>query len=205
MLVAKGLGVRHPVVHGGAFQGLDPCKWGSVGSKRAKPSGNNDGPRENLGAVVSPDKQPLPFAAKARCQAFVTARTLMDGHSAYLNQAVLAEFMADGHFTVHIRRMRQLYKGRKNAFLDAFQRHLSPYATAGVANGGFQVACYLREGLEESATIKAAAAIGIDLPSLERLYFDRPLRSGWVMGYVALAHQEAEAAMKKLTRVLNRK
>jgi GntR family transcriptional regulator/MocR family aminotransferase len=135
---------------------------------------------------------------------FVTARTLLDGHSAYLNQATLTAFMAGGHFTAHIRRMRQLYKGRRNAFLEAFNRYLSRYATAGVANGGFQVACTLREGLDEAATIQAAASIGIELPSLGSLYLDRPLQSGWVMGYVALAPQDAEAAMKKLARSLNR-
>ena len=134
--------------------------------------------------------------------AFVTARTLMDGHSAYLNQAILAEFMADGHFTAHIRRMRQLYQGRRDAFLNSFQRHLSSFAEAGAANGGFQIACQLKDRIDEAESIRIAAATGIQLPSLRDLYLGPKGKSGWVMGYVALAPQEAEVAMTKLKRAL---
>ncbi|MBN9247412.1 MAG: PLP-dependent aminotransferase family protein, partial [Hyphomicrobium sp.] len=133
---------------------------------------------------------------------FVTARTLVDGHSAYLNQAVLAEFMSGGHFTAHVRRMRELYKGRRDAFLEAFDRHLSPFASFDVANGGFQITCDVRNGVGEAESIRVAAQLGIELPSLRSLYLARPQRSGWVMGYVGLAPQEAEAAMRKLARSL---
>ena len=133
---------------------------------------------------------------------FVTARTLVDGHSAYLNQAVLAEFMSGGHFTAHVRRMRELYKGRRDAFLEAFDRHLSPFASFDVANGGFQITCDVRNGVGEAESIRVAAQLGIELPSLRSLYLARPQRSGWVMGYVGLAPQEAESAMRKLARSL---
>lgn len=137
-------------------------------------------------------------------KALVTARALVDGHSAFLNQAALAEFMIEGHFTAHIRRMRQLYKGRRDAFLEAFERHLSPYATLQHANGGFQIACDVRDDVSEASSIAAASSIGIELPSLRSLYLSSPARSGWVMGYVALSPQEAEVAMRKLARSLNR-
>ncbi|WP_334150480.1 MocR-like pyridoxine biosynthesis transcription factor PdxR [Hyphomicrobium sp.] len=135
-------------------------------------------------------------------KAFVTARTLVDGHSALLNQAVLAEFMASGHFTAHIRRMRQLYKGRRDAFLEAFARYLSPYASCGVANGGFQITCDVHDDVGEASSIATAAKLGVELPSLRRLYLARPQRSGWVMGYVALTPQDVEGAMCKLARSL---
>lgn len=136
-------------------------------------------------------------------RAFVTARTLLDGHSAYLHQAVLTEFMAAGHFTAHIRRMRQLYKGRRDAFLAAFHKHLGAFAEIESATGGFQVACYLHGATTEAASMAAAASVGIELPSLKSLYISQPGRSGWVMGYVALTPQEAEAGVRKLARSLN--
>ncbi|MFD0986084.1 MocR-like pyridoxine biosynthesis transcription factor PdxR [Methyloligella solikamskensis] len=136
--------------------------------------------------------------------AFVAARTLIDGHTATLPQAVLARFMSEGHFTAHIRRMRDLYRGRRDAFLTAFEKHLSPFAQAQHPAGGLHIAAYLNKGLDEAETVKAAAAQNIELPTLTRLYFGRAgaRKSGWLLGFAALSPHRAEAAMRRLARAL---
>ena len=50
---------------------------------------------------------PAPLA-----EPFTAARTLMDRHPPTLDQAILAEFILDGHFGDQVRRMRQIYAGR---------------------------------------------------------------------------------------------
>ena len=47
----------------------------------------------------------------------VTARTIVDGHPSQPMQAVAADFMDQGHFAAHLRLMRQLYRGRRDALL----------------------------------------------------------------------------------------
>ncbi len=136
--------------------------------------------------------------------AFVAARTLVDGHSAPISQAVLAEFMREGHFTAHIRRMRELYRGRRDAFLESFDKHLSPFATALHPAGGLHLASLLDEPLDEAETVAIAQEVGIELPTLARLYLGKEKQSGWVMGFAALPPHEAEAAMKNLARALDR-
>src|SRR5260370_1921486 len=53
-----------------------------------------------LGFLVLPPPLVEPFAV---------ARTLTDRHPPTLDQAILAEFILDGHFGHHVRQMRQIY------------------------------------------------------------------------------------------------
>jgi GntR family transcriptional regulator / MocR family aminotransferase len=52
---------------------------------------------------------------RALLQAFVGARYLIDRQPETLQQAVVSEFMQQGHFAAHIRRMRQLYREQRDA------------------------------------------------------------------------------------------
>ena len=52
---------------------------------------------------------------------FVTARALADRHSPLIEQAVLADFMAEGHFARHIRRMRLRYRENLAVLVEAVQ------------------------------------------------------------------------------------
>ncbi|WP_195794487.1 hypothetical protein [Roseateles sp. DAIF2] len=53
---------------------------------------------------------------------FAQARSIQDGHSAQLAQAVTADFIAQGHFAAHLRLMRKLYRQRREALLGAPRR-----------------------------------------------------------------------------------
>jgi GntR family transcriptional regulator / MocR family aminotransferase len=136
--------------------------------------------------------------------AFVAGRTLIDGHSAMIAQAVLAAFIREGHFTAYIRRMRLLYRARRDSFLDAFERHLSPYAEMLHRAGGLHIASHLRDGLDETETVAAACGVGVELPTLKRLYLGGETRQGWLMGFAALSPHQAEDAMRRLAGALGR-
>jgi GntR family transcriptional regulator/MocR family aminotransferase len=139
---------------------------------------------------------------KQLVKAFVAARTLLDGQSQLLAQAVLCEFMREGHFTAHIRRMRELYRGRRNLFVSALFRYLSPYVEANVPAGGLSIACYLKDNLVERRTVEIAKSVGIELPTLRRLYLGGQGRQGWLLGFAALEPDIAARAMKKLSSSL---
>lgn len=134
--------------------------------------------------------------------ALVEMRTLVDGHSAVLNQAILAEFMATGEFTGHIRRMRQLFKARRDAFIEASDRHLSPFGKIQIPAGGFQATWHLHDGHLEGAVRKKAEQSGIFLPSLAELFIRRGGTPGFVLGFAALTPQESHAAVVRLARII---
>lgn len=134
--------------------------------------------------------------------ALVGMRTLVDGHSAILNQAALAEFMAAGDFTAHIRRMRQLFKARRDHFIACAERYLSPFGTLRIPAGGFQATWYLRDRRLESEVLQRARQSGIALLSLSSLYIKKPGTPGFVLGFAGLTAEECEAAVKRFARLL---
>lgn len=126
----------------------------------------------------------------------VTARTICDGHPSQPMQAVAADFMEQGHFAAHLRLMRQLYRGRRDALLQALHTHL-PWATPLDSRGGLQMAVQLPEGSEQRLT-RDAAKRGIATPSLSVLYRSTGRVDGWRLGFAALTPQAIEAACHTL-------
>jgi GntR family transcriptional regulator/MocR family aminotransferase len=136
---------------------------------------------------------------------FVAARTLIDGQTPIIAQAVLREFIKEGHFTAHIRRMRQPYHARRDSFTAAATKHLSSYMEASAPAGGLSIACYLKNGIAEDRTVEIAKSIGVELPTLRRLYPAiswRPRTPGWLLGFAALAPDVAARAIEKLSQAL---
>jgi GntR family transcriptional regulator/MocR family aminotransferase len=69
-------------------------------------------------------------------QAFVGARYLTDRQPATLQQAVVCEFMQQGHFAAHIRRMRQLYREQRDALAATLMRRAAAWLDVAVPDQG---------------------------------------------------------------------
>src|SRR5262249_23058608 len=76
-------------------------------------------------------------------------------------QAIVAEFIAEGHFAAHIRRMRRLYEERHAALREAASRELRGLLDVARADSGLHTIGHLHRGLSEIAVSRAAAARGI--------------------------------------------
>lgn len=138
-------------------------------------------------------------------QAFVQARSIMDGHTPQLQQLTLARFMDGGHYNAHVRAMRKLYMGRREVLLESLGRHLSGIVTALRPEGGLQVPCLLAPGWQEEDTLRRAAAAGVLLQGLSRLYAGDSPQPGWLLGYASLTAPEIEAAVLRLSRALGQR
>ncbi|MFM2448116.1 MAG: hypothetical protein RIS44_566 [Pseudomonadota bacterium] len=135
----------------------------------------------------------------ALVEPLVTARSVMDGHSAQLPQAVTAEFMAQGHFAAHLRHMRRLYRSRRDLLLQALARHC-PWAQPLPCNGGLQLGVLLPLGTVQRLT-REASALGVSTPPLGPLYAQPSALDGWLLGFAALEPAEIEAAAEHLGRL----
>src|SRR5262249_42880956 len=109
-------------------------------------------PALRLGYVVVPE---------SLVDAFVRARCLTDSHSPTVVQAVLAEFLAAGHFERHVRRMRQLYADRQAALLRAARRELSDRLEVNESDAGMHLLGWLRDEADDQAVARRSAARGI--------------------------------------------
>lgn len=131
----------------------------------------------------------------------ITLRTVSDGHSSQLMQAVTAEFMHAGHFAAHLRFSRQLYHSRRDHLLHQIKQKIS-WLTPQVAAGGLQLAAHLPAGQEAYLSALAAQA-GVETPRLSPLFFTAAGASsqhldGWMLGFSALTPAEITAAVNRL-------
>jgi GntR family transcriptional regulator/MocR family aminotransferase len=71
--------------------------------------------------------------------AFATAKSLADRHAPTLEQAVLADFIAEGHFDRLLRRLRERVATRRAALLAAVNNYFGDRVTVSGANAGIHV------------------------------------------------------------------
>ena len=127
---------------------------------------------------------------------FITARTTHDGHPARLSQLVTADFIEEGHFAAHLRRMRRLYHHRRDLLLAELERRAPwcrPFGTA----AGLQLTVTLPHGHEASLT-RAAARAGVVTPRLADLCVSRPCLNGWLLGFAALSDDAIVDGVRRL-------
>lgn len=133
---------------------------------------------------------------------FTIARGLLDGHTALLSQMVLADFFAEGHLGVHVRRLRGLYRERRDVLVDETGRSLHGRVRLGPADGGMHVVAYLADTEDDVRAAACAADAGVDVHPLARYYCGAPTARGLVLGYGALAPAAIRAGVQALARCL---
>ncbi|MDZ7277805.1 PLP-dependent aminotransferase family protein [Pantoea eucrina] len=131
------------------------------------------------------------------------ARSVMDGHSALLPQAVTAEFLQQGYFASHLRLMRQLYHSRRDRLLQELNTRLQPWLTPMPSAGGLQLTVTLNQG-DEARLTQLAQESGLVLPRLSPLYSGSVRQSGWILGFAALTPGEITRACDTLAKLLAR-
>jgi GntR family transcriptional regulator/MocR family aminotransferase len=119
-----------------------------------------------------------------------------------LTQAALADFMNDGHFARHLRRMRRLYAERRLFFLDAVERELGEWLEFRRTEAGIQIVGIFREPCDDRAVARAALEQGINVSPLSIQYRHGNVQSGLVMGFAAVDAPATERAIGRLRQVV---
>ncbi|MBB5084790.1 MocR-like pyridoxine biosynthesis transcription factor PdxR [Nonomuraea endophytica] len=162
---------RSPV---GAMQGLAPdhVVYCGTASKTLAPG-------LRLGWMVVPRHLVTDVAA---------AKVLADRGSPVIDQLTFADFLARGEFDRHLRRMRPVYRRRRDALLDALRTHLPELEPAGIAAGQHVVA-WLPPDLDETAVVTAAARHGLGIHGVGPYRIAGPGPGGLIFGYAILGER----------------
>jgi GntR family transcriptional regulator/MocR family aminotransferase len=131
--------------------------------------------------------------------AFSTVRDATDQFSSTLYQAVMADFIREGHFARHIRRMRVLYIERRTALVEAIQKQMGDRLEVIGAEAGMHLVALLPPGVSDVAISKRAAEMGISAMPLSSCYARPPLRGGLILGYGGTDARQIRDGMRKLT------
>ena len=130
---------------------------------------------------------------------FLTVRGLIDFHTPVLEQAVLAEFIAEGHFRRHLRRMRILYAERCAALLEAVRElplEVNP------PQAGIHCIGWLPAGIDEGALVRQAVANGLNLWPVSTYSIEPLARKGLILGYGAYSVPEIQDAVRRLATAM---
>jgi GntR family transcriptional regulator / MocR family aminotransferase len=131
-------------------------------------------PALRLGYVVVP---------KDLVPAFSAARDAADIFSSTLYQAVLTDFIREGHFARHIRRMRMLYAERRGTLVKAIQLQMGDVAEVIGAEAGMHLVALLPRGINDVEVSRKAAQRGISAIPLSSCHSTPPARGGLILGY----------------------
>jgi GntR family transcriptional regulator/MocR family aminotransferase len=122
--------------------------------------------------------------------AFSAARDAADIFSSTLYQAVLTDFIREGHFARHIRQMRMLYMDRRRALIKWIHFQMGDMLEVIGAEAGMHLVALLPPGTNDVAVSQKAAQGGISAQPLSTCYLRPPTRGGLILGYGgANAHQ----------------
>jgi GntR family transcriptional regulator/MocR family aminotransferase len=139
---------------------------------------------------------------EALAEPFVHARAAVDGGTSTLLQAVLADFILDGHLAGHVRRMRQLYRERRDAFVAACRAHLDGLVTLGQTNTGLQTVLWLPDGADDADASRRAREAGVDAPPISRFRIDPGGRPGLLLTYGGEPPERIDAGIRALASAL---
>ena len=133
----------------------------------------------------------------------VVPADLVDAFStSTLYQAVMTDFIRDGHFARHIRRMRMLYLERRGALVEAIQNQTRDRLEVIGAEAGMHLAALLPLGVSDVAISKNAAEMGISAMHLSSCYLKPPVRGGLILGYGGTDTKQIHDGMRKLRTLI---
>ncbi|HET6804179.1 MAG TPA: PLP-dependent aminotransferase family protein [Frateuria sp.] len=134
--------------------------------------------------------------------AFRAARDALDTCSPMLPQRAMTDFIREGHFARHIRRMRVLYAARRAALLEAIERHVPGRLQVVGAEAGMQLAALLPPGMDDVALSRAAAGVGVSVRPLSQCWRGPGARPGLILGYGGVDARAIDEGIRRLARCL---
>lgn len=152
-------------------------------------------PELRLGYVVVP---------KALLQTFLAAKWVNDLFASPLIQEVLADFLREGHYERHLRRLRERNASRRQALLQATEEHLGHRATVAGVKAGMHAMLWLPTvPVRDLAELVARAErLGVLVYPATNYYLAPPPRSGILLSFSSLTEEDIGDGIKLVARAV---
>jgi GntR family transcriptional regulator/MocR family aminotransferase len=143
-------------------------------------------PSLRLGFVVAPDWA---------CRTLVAAKNCLDWHCSTPLQTGVAAFITEGHLTHHVRRMRRIYKARRQLLNELLKREFADWLEPIPSPYGMHVAAWGRDGVDLESVVDGLSGGPVKLHTLRRYHLDLAPRQGLVLGYGAADLRDIERGL----------
>lgn len=142
----------------------------------------------------------------ALVQAFSQRRAVDVRHSEVSTQAVMAEFMAAGHFQRHIRRMRRAALSRRNALMEGWPTEIAGVGNLPAVSAGLHLTVAVDSVAREQQLIEQARSVDVEINGLSSYWLPdsttpEDQRAGLVLGFAAVPEPAIESALARLRQV----
>jgi len=149
-------------------------------------------PSMRLGYLVIPQDLVNRFAA---------VRYTMDICPPHMMQAVMTEFIREGHFSRHLRRMRPVYEERRWVLVESLERELGDRCEIVGDAAGMHLTIFVADCDDRDIAGKAAQE-SVWLSPLSASYLGRTHRSGFVLGFGNSRARDIPTAVANLRKLL---
>ena len=150
-------------------------------------------PALRLGYLVVPPEMVDIFAA---------AESVSTHHPPLLEQAILCDFITEGHFARHIRRMRELYAERLSVLLECAKDQLGDALEISNVEAGLQTVGWLKRGRKAERIAELASSRDVEVVPLSQYASGRSQREGLILGFAAVEPKELRRGIEELVRAL---
>jgi GntR family transcriptional regulator/MocR family aminotransferase len=150
-------------------------------------------PALRLGYLVAPPDMVDIFGAAA---------SVSTHHPPLIDQAILCDFIVEGHFARHVRRMRELYAERLGVLLGEARRRLGGLLEISDVEAGLRTVGWLRRDISAERVAKAAAERDVEVVPIGRYAYGRSRPNGLVLGFAAVDSRELRRGVEELAKVL---
>jgi GntR family transcriptional regulator/MocR family aminotransferase len=142
----------------------------------------------------------LPTAEMA--QQFKLVKSTIDRQNPVIDQAIVAQFMQEGHFARHLRKMRVLYKKQQDELVSLLKKHLGAYMEVDACDTGMHLVVWMLQPCDTRELAKKALNEGIILQPVADYSVRFEHNNGLVMGFTGFSTKDMELAVMKLKRLL---
>jgi GntR family transcriptional regulator/MocR family aminotransferase len=133
---------------------------------------------------------------------FIAIRRTVDICPPTFYQEVLTDFINEGHFARHIRRMRVLYRERRSALVDSINKELQSMVEVLGDEAGMHLTVALPHGSRDVEIAEQAARQNLWIWPLSPSYIDEVSRPGFILGFASTPLVEIPRAVLKLRNLL---
>ena len=150
-------------------------------------------PSLKLGYIVVPDELQACFE-----QSFSSLWAV----GSLLDQKVVTEFMVNGHFSLHIKKMRKLYGERRTALANALEKKLSGELSVSLQAGGMHLIGGLLNTIDEKLLQQKAQELGIEPHLLSKFQINAEQPPALLLSFTNVEVASAESVVEKLVQAI---
>jgi GntR family transcriptional regulator/MocR family aminotransferase len=128
---------------------------------------------------------------------------LLGQNASTITEVALAQFINDGRFAEHIRKMRRLYRDRRDTLIECLNESCSDFLRFKSSDAGMHIIADLKSGIADKTAYMALLNNGIESLPLSVYCFAPIERSALILGFSGVPRKRMPKLVKKMSQILS--